>query len=115
MAFDALNTVDLIEIMENYIERTRPPKEIRHELDINYRIDGQSIILFDIRPFWQDKSRLLHLDFAKATYNKTDKRWKIYWRPGSGKWTLYEPTPTVTHLSEFLTLVEKDEHHCFKG
>lgn len=30
-----MNTVDIIEVMENYIETMRPPKEIRDKLDIS--------------------------------------------------------------------------------
>jgi len=115
MALDALKAVDLIEIMENYIERTRPPKEVRHQLDTNYRIEGHSIVPFELRPFWQDKSRILTLDFVKATYNKNDKSWKFDWRPRCGKWTRYGITPTVTQLNEFLTPADKDKHHYFNG
>lgn len=52
MSIDLLQTVDIIEIMENYIENTRPPEEMRPQLDISYKIEGQSIIIFEIRPIF---------------------------------------------------------------
>ena len=115
MALDVLNTVDIIETMENFISRTRPPKEIRDKLDVNYRIDNQSIILFEIRPFWRDKTKLITEDFAKTTYDKKNDVWKIYWLRASLKWNVYEPAPRVKKLNEFLTIVEVDKYHCFKG
>ena len=45
MAIDILQTVDIIEIMENYLEDARPPEEIRKQLDIGYRIEDQSVLL----------------------------------------------------------------------
>ncbi|MES2005999.1 MAG: DUF3024 domain-containing protein [Bacteroidota bacterium] len=115
MALDALNTVDIIETMENYIDRTRPPKDIRDKLDIGYRIDNQSIILFEIRLFWKDKTQLLTHDFAKTTFDKKNDVWKIYWLRSSLKWNLYEPSPTVKKLGDFLKLVEADKFNCFRG
>src|SRR5206468_3239800 len=115
MALDALNTVDIIELMENYIARTRPPEEIRNELDINYKIDNQSIILFEIRPSWPDKAQRMTHDFAKTTYNKKNGVWKVYWLRANLKWYLYEPCPTVKKLADFLQLVETDKYGCFKG
>jgi len=115
MALELQNTVEIIEVLENFISRTRPPKEIRNELDVSYRIDNQSIILFEIRPNWQNKTQKLTHDFAKTTYNKTNDIWKIYWLRASLKWHIYEPVPTVKNLSEFLKIVEADKFGCFRG
>ena len=41
MSLDVMNSVEIIEIMENYIAKNRPPKEIRDKLDINYRLENQ--------------------------------------------------------------------------
>jgi hypothetical protein len=115
MALDALNTVDIIELMENHIAKIRPPEHIRSKLDISYRIDNQSIILFEIRPLWQDKTQYGNYDFAKTTFIKKDGSWKIYWCRANLKWNLYEPYPIADSLNEFLEIVEADNYGCFKG
>ena len=84
-------------------------------MDIGYRIDNQSIILFEIRPSWQDKTQRLTEDFAKTTFDKKNNIWKIYWLRSSLKWDLYDPVPTVKKLVDFLKIVEDDDLHCFKG
>ena len=115
MALDLMNTVEIIEVMENYIARVRPPKEIRDKLDISYRIENQSIILFEIRPDWKDKTKYLNHDFAKTTYDKKNAAWKIYWLRASLKWNLYEPKPAVEKLLDFLKEIDQDKYGCFRG
>ena len=115
MALDVIKTVDIIELMENYINKIRPPKNIRDELDISYRIDNQSIILFEIRPLWDDKTKYMTHDFAKTTYDKKNSIWKIYWLRSNLKWDSYQPKPSVKKLQDFLKILDKDEFGCFKG
>ena len=40
--------------LAEFMERRRPPPHIRPELDIGYRISGQSVEIFEIRPDWQN-------------------------------------------------------------
>lgn len=46
MAIDTLQTSDVIEAMENFIARKRPPEQIRCKVDLGYKIAEQSIIVF---------------------------------------------------------------------
>ncbi|MDZ4795798.1 MAG: hypothetical protein SGI83_16075 [Bacteroidota bacterium] len=39
MSLDLLNIVDIIEVMENYVAKIRPPENIREKLDITYKIE----------------------------------------------------------------------------
>jgi hypothetical protein len=115
MALNLESTVDIIETMENWMERIRPPHHIRPELDISYKIDKQSIILFEIRPAFRNPSELKELPFAKVRYVKSENIWKVYWMRSNLKWTLYEPRPQVKNLKAFIKLVDDDAYHCFKG
>lgn len=114
MALELLNTIEIIEIMENYIEQVRPPEHIRNRLDLTYKIDNQSIILQELRPKFQHPDQIMESGYARATYVKSDKKWKVYWMRSNLKWTLYEPEPEVGSLKEFLNLVDEDKYHCFK-
>lgn len=115
MSLELLNTIDVIAIMENYVERIRPEPHIREKLDIGYRIDNQSIVLFEVRPKFRSSNEIIEAAYAKATYIKSEKKWKVYWMRGNLKWTLYEANPKVASLQKFIDLVEEDQHHCFKG
>jgi hypothetical protein len=115
MVLDITKSLEIIELLENYIERVRPCEEIRAQLDLAYEIEGQSVILKELRPRWNNPSLIDSSGYAKATFVKRTNTWKIYWRRASGKWDNYEPHATVDKLSDFLKIVDKDEYGCFKG
>ena len=116
MAIDALQTVEMIELLENFVGRMRPSDEaVRKKLDFGYSIDDQSVTLFEIRPDWMKPEIMREHAFAKATYVKKSGMWRIYWLRANLKWYPYDPNPTVKSLKKFLEIVEKDEHHCFFG
>lgn len=98
-----------------FLDKRRPPPHIRPELDIGYRIAGQSVELFEIRPRWDEPSEKLEQTFAKATYVKATGLWKVYWRRADLKWHRYDPMPAVGSLERFLEHVNEDKHACFFG
>ena len=60
--------------LSSKLSARRPPPHIRAQLDLAFRISGQSIEIFEIRPDWRDKGKTLEEPVAKATYNK-NKEW----------------------------------------
>ncbi len=115
MTLDITKSLEIIETMENYIDKVRPPIEIRHKLDIGYEIKNQSVILHEIRPNWNNPKEFLTHDYAKATFVMKTNLWKVFWIRSNMKWYSYKPQPTVRHLSDFLKLVDEDKYHCFNG
>ncbi|WP_276483454.1 DUF3024 domain-containing protein [Paraflavitalea pollutisoli] len=115
MALPLMNTVDVIELMENYVEAIRPSEDIRDMLDISYEIEDQSVVLFEIRPSWSTPGEKIHMRYAKATFVKKTNTWKVLWMRASGQWNIYKPMPEVPLLEDFLDLVEEDKYRCFKG
>jgi hypothetical protein len=99
-----------------FVEKRRPPPSVHKELDLDYRIKGQSVEIFEVRPVWRGKPReTIELPVAKATYVKTQKLWKVFWQHADLKWHRYEPTPVVDSLQEFLSIMDRDEYACFFG
>lgn len=115
MAIDIFETVQIIEVLENFIDKIRPPEEIRHQVDISYKIEAQSVIIFEIRPLWGNPEKLLECNIAKATFVKSSKLWKIYWQRSDLKWHSYSPQPTVKTLEDFVNIVGEDSLNCFWG
>ena len=101
--------------LEKFMDRKRPPIHIRSKLDFGYTLENQSVELYEIRPRWNNPEEILHLPFAKTTFVKTQKIWKIFWQRQDLKWHSYEPVPEVKYFEDFLETVEKDEHACFFG
>ncbi len=115
MAVSNLQILDIIEVMEAFVERRRPPEHIRSKLDIAYKLEGQSVIIHEIRPSYVDPSKTIYPEVAKATFVKAKNYWKVFWRRADLKWHAYAPNHTVNTLAEFTKVVELDKHGCFWG
>jgi len=115
MAFTDLERRQCERALEKFLEKRRPPSEIRARLDLGYRIAGQSVEIFSIRPKWRDPRRKTEEPIAKATYVRTRNRWRIYWMRHDLKWHGYEPDLEVRSIERFLAVVDADEYGCFWG
>ena len=98
-----------------FMNKRRPPPHIRKQLDLGYRINGQSIEIFEIRPEWKNPENTLEIPVAKSTYVRAKGTWKVYWQRHDLKWHRYEPVPEVKSVEAFLDLVDRDEYACFFG
>jgi Protein of unknown function (DUF3024) len=98
-----------------FLERRRPPVHIRSELDLGYRIEGQSVEIFEIRPDWEDKTTRRERPAAKATFIRSKNHWRIFWVRRDLKWHGYETPQEVRTLAEVLAIVDRDEVGCFFG
>ena len=45
-------------LVSKFIERRRPPAHIRAKLDLSFRISGQSVEIFEVRPNWRDETNI---------------------------------------------------------
>jgi Protein of unknown function (DUF3024) len=115
MAFTELEQKRIEKAASRFIEKNRPAVHIRPELDLGFRLTGQSIELFEIRPAWKAEHLKQERPVAKATYIKAQEIWRIYWQRADLKWHRYEPIPDVESIDEFLAVVEQDEYCCFWG
>lgn len=115
MAFSEFEIKKYERQLNAFLEKHRPPMHIRNELDLGYRIKGQSIEIFEIRPQWDDPSEILEHPVAKTTFVKTENCWKIFWMRADLKWHGYEPEIKVKTLSKFLEVVIEDKYACFFG
>jgi hypothetical protein len=102
-------------LVAEFVRERRPPPHLRAKVDLAFRISGQSIEIFELRPHFIDQDRMLEDAIAKATYNKRKLCWKVFWQRADLKWHGYKPRPEVASVEEFLDLVRKDDHCCFFG
>jgi hypothetical protein len=58
MAFTKTQIQEIEKAAAKFMYYHRPPLEIREKLDIGYRIEGQSVYVFEIRPGW-DKPEII--------------------------------------------------------
>jgi hypothetical protein len=101
--------------MKRNIDRIRPQESIRNSIDVAYRIENQSIVIYEIRSDYTEESKKIVCDIAKTTFVKTSMKWKILWMKSDLKWHEYEPQKYVNTLEQFLSIIEDDEFACFFG
>ena len=115
MALSEFEKKKVEKALDAFIERRRPPPHIRPELDIGYRVTGQSVEIFEIRPVWREPEKTMEHPVAKATFVRAQGIWKIFWQRADLKWHRYEVSQVVKKIEQFLTEVEKDPYGCFWG
>ena len=115
MPLDSLQTLDVIEVMENFLEIRRPPEHLRAQVDLSYRIEDESVLIFELRPSWDRPAEVREKPIAKATFAKESGQWKIFCAGTNKRWEIYKPKPTVNDLRGFAKLVDEDKGRIFWG
>lgn len=115
MPIGVIHRLEITKVLENFIERNRPSEKIRHQLDIIYKIENQSIIIYEVRPAWRRPNEIREHAVAKATFVMRRNIWKVFWLRADLKWYNYDPVPTVKKIQDFVKLVENDKGGYFWG
>lgn len=117
MAFSEQEQAEANRITAEFIERRRPPADVRDQLDIGHRIDSenQSVQIYEIRPHWKDDNEKLETPVAKVTYVRSREIWKLYWIRADGDWHAYDPDAEVDTLEKAFDVIDEDELCCFWG
>lgn len=115
MALSELEIKKIEKAGKAFLAEHRPPESIRNELDIGWRLEKQSIYIFETRPVWNNPSEYQDLDIAKSTFVRRQGIWKIYWMPSDLKWHVYEPKSRVKTIEQVFKIVSEDEYCCFFG
>ncbi len=115
MSFSEFEIKRYEKAVQTLINKRRPPEQVRDKVDLGFELVDQSVEIFETRAHWQNPSEKIKQPIAKATYVKSKNLWKIYWMKSDLKWHEYEPEFKVGDLSEFVTIVDLDEHGYFWG
>ena len=113
----AFNELDLkrIDKFIGGICRRRTRREHADELRFDYRIEGQSLILYEERSGWRDPDELIQSPFAKLRYVRTTGLWTLYWMRADLKWHAYGPVPPTADLAALVDVVDEDAYSAFFG
>lgn len=112
---DILQTAEVIEACENLLQKRRPREELRHQVDLAYKIDNQSVLIFQVRSRWDNPKEFFESPVAKATWVRTKNHWKVFWHRADFKWHGYKQVPMVKTIYDFVELVDQDKFCCFWG
>ena len=91
MALSEFETKKVEKVLSAFLERRRPPPHIRSKPDIAYRISGQSVEIFEVRPRWDKPAEKMESPVATATYVKTTNTGKSTGSGGTRSGTVTSP------------------------
>ena len=115
MALTELEMARVRRTVAAFVEGRRLP-HLREKLDLAFRVSGQSVEIFEVRPaFGGAPGEKVEIPVAKATYVRTVRRWRVFWMRHDMKWHTYQPVPDVATIEEFVALVREDRNACFFG
>ncbi|BCS94407.1 hypothetical protein DSLASN_00390 [Desulfoluna limicola] len=115
MALTEFEIKRIEKLVGQFIEKKRPAPHLRDQVDLAFRMDRQSVVIYEIRAKWDDPATKIESPIAKTTYTKTTKAWKLFWMRADSKWHGYKPFPTSPSLEEVLDVINEDTHCCFWG
>lgn len=85
------------------------PAHIRNQLRFEYEIDGQNVLIWEVRPAWNDPSSESKMGVAKFRFIKSRNIWKLYWMRQDLKWHAYDPESNSGDLPKLVDIVRNDE------
>jgi hypothetical protein len=115
MAFTDFEQSVNTRVLQWFLQERRPPEEIRPRLDIGYSVASHTVDIFEIRPDWQDKSKIRHTPVARIKFVRTKEQWILYWMRRDLEWHAYEPDHVHSTLHSALKTIHADVHGCFFG
>jgi len=88
---------------------------VQAQLRIEYRIEGNAIVLFEARPRWQHPTEWMEEPVAKFRYVASIGRWRLFCMWRDLKWHGYAPLPEAETLAELVREVRSDRTGIFWG
>ncbi len=113
MAFNELERKRVEKQVSDFVESRRPPVGMRDRIDLDFRLEGQAVELFERRRSM--RGHRIEAEFARLVYVKSREVWKLYWMRADLKWHRYPPLPESPHLDELLREIDEDPNACFFG
>jgi len=102
------------ELLTDYCEAT-VPRRVRDKVRLSFRINGNVIDLFELRPRFQAPSQWQEESIARFRYVQSRRVWRLYCQYRDLRWHEYEPRFEAPSFDELLTEVDDDPTGIFWG
>jgi len=91
------------------------PEHVRDQLLHRFRVERNSIVLFEYRPSFQNAKVWIEEPVAKFRFLISRGEWHLYWQDRNLRWRQYEWLPPKRTFLPLLQEVERDPTHLFWG
>jgi hypothetical protein len=100
--------------LDNFSEKFIP-QHVRDKVRLNYSFRGETVSLFEERPYFQDPAQWTSTPIAQFRFNSDDKTWSLYCADRNSKWHLYDRAKPSRQFNHLLRAVEHDPTGIFWG
>lgn len=114
MAIPAFIRNSIEQNLKNYCE-SKVPEKVRDKLRICFKIRGNSIVLFEERPSFPDKSVWVDIFVAQFRFNPENGKWTLYWADRNSRWHIYDDFLPSKNFNVLLKEVDNDPTGIFWG
>lgn len=114
MALPELTRKRVESLLTDFCEK-RVPAHVRHQIKLTFEFRGDTAILFEDRPVWNDPSRWTHSAVAQLRIDTETLKWTLYCRDRNSKWHLYQGINATNAIEELLAEVDRDPTGIFGG
>jgi hypothetical protein len=114
MALPELIKKQVETILEPFCQN-RIPLHVRDMVRLVFSFRGNSVSLFEERPYFQDPSRWTSSPVAQFRFDQDDKTWSLYCADRNSKWHPYDRAKPSRQFTHLLKAVESDSTGIFWG
>ena len=100
--------------MDAYCER-RVPDHVRDQVRMHHEFHGDSITLFEDRPFWKNPKEWTHMAIAQLRFDKDTGKWTLYCADSNFRWHRYNIAESSGDLELLLKVIDEDPTGIFFG
>ena len=95
--------------------RKRSPAHLRDKLRLEYSVKGHEVIIFELRPKWDNPKEWTELPVAKLKFIRSANKWRLYWQRADLKWHEYPGQSSSDRINDLVREVDADPLACFFG
>lgn len=92
----------------------RIPAHARDQIKLLFKVRGNSITLYESRPYWRNPAVWTEMKIAQFRYDLQKQRWTLYCADRNDKWHPYGPHPKI-ELGDLIREVDEDRSGIFWG
>lgn len=95
--------------------KRRVPDHARDQLRLTFDTRGNSVTLYEERPFYADPSRWIKMQIAQFRFDPKSKKWSLYCKYRDERWHEYIDNIPTRNLQAPVDKVDEDPTGIFWG
>jgi len=108
-------TRKMVEIKMNKYCREKVPGHLRHKVRVDFKIRGNNVTLFEVRPTLHDPNTWVDISIAQFRYDDKNNVWKLFCADRNSRWHEYYEAEPTHNFEALLEEVDDDPTGIFWG